>query len=54
MNLIKKLFKFILWVAVMFCVAVVVLELMKTDPSKYFGKHKTSLNERAFKTKGTL
>ncbi len=53
MNIIKKLFKFALWVAIMFCVAVVVLGLMKTDPSKYFGKH-TSLNETAFKTKGTL
>ncbi|WP_157779710.1 hypothetical protein [Helicobacter pylori] len=45
MNFIKKLFKFILWVAVAFCVLVIVLGLMKTDPSKYFGNHKVSSNE---------
>ncbi len=46
MNFIKKLFKFILWTAVAFCVLVVVLGLMKTDASKYFGKNKTSFNEK--------
>ncbi len=45
MNFSKKLFKFILWLGVAFCVLVVVLGLMKTDASKYFGKHKTSLNK---------
>ncbi len=45
MNFIKKLFKFILWAAVAFCVLVIVLGLMKTDPSKYFGKHHAHLSE---------
>ncbi len=45
MNAIIKLFKFILWLGVAFCVLVVVLGLMKTDLSKYFGNHKVSSNE---------
>ncbi len=47
MNFIKKLFKFILYSAVAFCVLVAVLGLMKTDPSKYFGNHKTSFTDNA-------
>lgn len=54
MNAIKKIIKAILTLAVAFFILIVVLGLMKTDASKYFGKHKTSYNETTFKTKGTL